>query len=215
MIPQITYLFPQISLYLVNKLVTLIANPLSLSKYHQTDTELLREEQQIFEAKSDPAKFRHLYDKYYAEIFRFVYRRTDDEDLSADLVSQVFLKAMQKLPDYEFRGVPFSAWLYRIASNEVNIFFREQKKKRTVTLDTVNLKDMFEEFEHEDFEEKKKLMLNSFQKLKPEELSLLEMRFFEKMAFRAIGEVLGITENNAKVRMYRILDKLKKLMNVK
>ena len=191
----------------------MIANPISLSRYHQTDSQLLEEEQLIYEAKADPKKFRPLYDKYFTEIFRFVYRRTDDEDLTADLTSQVFLKALQKLPDYEFRGVPFSAWLYRIASNEVNIYFREQKKQRTVTIDGLNLKSVFEEIHEDEYEERKDQMLEAFQNLKPKELALLEMRFFEKMPFREIGIILGITENNAKVRMYRVLEKLKKIIN--
>ena len=194
------------------KPVTLIANPIGLSRYHQTDTQLQEEEQLIFEAKADPDKFRPLYNKYFTEIFRFVHRRTESEELAADLSSQVFLKAMQKLQDYEFRGVPFSAWLYRIASNEVNIYFRDLKKKRTVNLDAVNLKSMMDEVEEDDFEIQKQSMLKAFQLLKPQELQMVELRFFEKMPFREIGEILGITENNAKVRMYRILDKMKKLM---
>lgn len=186
-----------------------------MSKYHQTEVQLHAEEQLIFEAKADPSAFRPLYDKYYAEIFRFVFKRAESEDLAADLTSQVFLKAMQKLSDYEFRGVPFSAWLYRIASNEVNIHYRTLKKNRTVTIDSLQLKAMMDDEVMDDFEEKKGAMLAAFQKLKPVELELVELRFFEKMAFKDIGDVLGITENNAKVRMYRLLEKMKKLMNGK
>ena len=72
-------------------------------------------------ARDNPAAFGVLYEKYFRQIYLFVFRRTDDEDIAADLTSEVFLKAMLSLKNLKFQGVPFSAWLYRIASNEINL----------------------------------------------------------------------------------------------
>ncbi|MDX1627179.1 MAG: sigma factor, partial [Fulvivirga sp.] len=86
---------------------------------HMTEEEIARENEWVEEAKRDPQAFGKLYDRYFEGIFQFILRRTDDESLTADLCSQTFLKALQHIKKYEHRGVPFSAWLYRIASNEV------------------------------------------------------------------------------------------------
>jgi RNA polymerase sigma-70 factor (ECF subfamily) len=74
-------------------------------------------------AQQNPAYFRPLYDRYFNQIFRFIFKRTGDENIANDICSQVFLKAIQKIGTYEYKGVPFSAWLYRVASNEVAQYF--------------------------------------------------------------------------------------------
>ena len=87
---------------------------------HLNKEQLEEEKELVVAAKMDPSKFSTLYDRYFEVIFNFIFRRTGNEDLCADLSSQTFLKALQNLKNYEFRGIPFSAWLYRIATNEVN-----------------------------------------------------------------------------------------------
>ena len=82
-------------------------------------SDLLDEWKIIQAAQKNPAAFGSLYKRYFPQIFKFIYKRTDNEQLTGDITAQVFLKALQKLSSYSFKGVPFSAWLYRIASNEV------------------------------------------------------------------------------------------------
>ena len=86
-------------------------------------------------AQKNQARFAVLYNRYYEQIFRFIYNRTADEELCADLCAQTFLKAMQNLNKYTNKGVPFSAWLYRIGLNEINQYFRKSKKNIVVTLE--------------------------------------------------------------------------------
>lgn len=164
-------------------------------------------------AQKDPALFRPLYERYYEEIFLFVFRRTTDESLTADLCSQVFLKAMQRLQDYAFKGVPFSAWLYRIASNEVAQHYRRDKKKRVVSVEESSIGDMIDEIEEHNDEQHRQLLLKALDNLKEEDLQMIEMRFFEGMPFKEIADILGITENNAKVKTFRILNRMKKMMS--
>jgi len=165
-------------------------------------------------AKKDPRQFRYLYDKYYKEIFQFIMRRTDDEHDTSDLTQQVFLKAMQHLKSYEYRGIPFSAWLYRIAGNEVMQHFRDHAKVRTVCLDTSDIDELLEENNSGIDHEKRESVFKAIKKLPAQELELIEMRFFEKRSFKDIGNIKGITENHAKVKTYRILDKMKKFISV-
>ena len=90
-----------------------------ISRYHMTGEQMQTEYEVVLQAKSDPEKFRSLYDTYYEPIFRFVYQRLENKDLAFDTTSQVFLKALTNLHKYEFKGVPFASWLYRIARSEV------------------------------------------------------------------------------------------------
>ncbi len=166
--------------------------------------------QEIQAAQQNPARFRPLYERYYEPIFRFVFRRTADSDLSADLCSQVFLKALQRLGSYQFRGVPFSAWLFRIASNEVAQHYRHNSQKRTVSVEENTLGDVAEEMELDGELWQVEDLVVALDTLKPEELELIELRFFEQRPFKAIAEILNITESNAKVKTYRILERLKK-----
>jgi RNA polymerase sigma-70 factor, ECF subfamily len=164
-------------------------------------------------AQRDPRQFKHLYDRYYQQIFLFVYRRTDDESLTADITQQVFLKALQSISSFRYKGVPFSAWLYRIATNEVAQHYRDNKKTRTVCLEMGDLDELADESNGIELEKREK-MFKALRQLDTPDLELIEMRFFEKRSFKDIGEILDITENNAKVRTYRTLDKLKSLMTV-
>ncbi len=181
---------------------------------HKTKEDIESEVRLIRQAQENPAYFAPLYDSYYKPVFTFVYRRTDDEELTADLTSQVFLKAITYLPKYEHKGLPFSAWLFRIAVNEINMFFRKHKNRRTLSIEDESLERIAEEMEGRDKEEKIEILLQGIQKLALEEVQYIELRFFEDRSFKEIADIMNITENNAKVRTYRILDKIKKHIRI-
>jgi len=178
--------------------------------YHQSNDRLRQELDWIMEAKRDPEKFGPLYTKYHEQIFRYVYQRMDDEELAFDVTSQVFVKAMNNLHKYEYRGVPFSSWLYRIAKSELYQAFRDRKARRTVNTDSMHLFEMIEEFEEEENSQNKTKLIQCLSLLREQDLQLIELRYFEKRSYREIGEILDITENNAKVRAFRALERLKK-----
>ena len=183
-----------------------------MSAHHKTDTDLKLELQQLEAAKLNPARFDVLYDKYYRSIFVFVYRRTGDEELTADITSQVFLKALINIKKYEYKGVPFSAWLFRIAFNEINMYFRKNNADRVVSLEKGSVKEMITEVKEDDNSDAEKRMMAALGKMNAEDIQLIELRFFEKRSFAEVGNIIGVTENNAKVKVYRILDKIKKIM---
>lgn len=183
-----------------------------MSSHHKTDTDLKQELQLIIAAKENPARFAALYDSYYKPIFVFIHRRTGDEEVTADITSQVFLKALINIGKYEFKGVPFSAWLFRIAFNEINMYFRKSNSDRVVSLDQKGMLQIAQEMESGDNEEALCRMMNVMKQLEETDIQLIELRFFEKNSFADVGNILGITENNAKVKVYRIIEKLKKIM---
>jgi len=173
----------------------------------------IQEEWEIIQqAKENPTAFKPLYNRYYEMIFRYIFRRTADEGLAADICSKVFLKSLQQLPTYQFKGVPFSAWLYRIASNEVAQHFRNVKKNRVVSIDDHNLSDMVEEMQERNHENYRNALIYALDELKEDDVQLIELRFFEQRPFKEIANILEITESNAKVRTYRILERLKKII---
>lgn len=183
------------------------------SAYHMSAALLEEERIQIENAKKNPEKFGPLYRKYYEAIFRYVYKRMDDLDTVEDVTSMVFVKALTNIHKFEFRGIPFSSWLFRIAKSELNQAFRDKKGERTVRLDKVIIGHVMDELFEDDSEKNRSKLLKALTRLKCDQLELVEMRFFEKRSFREIGEVLGMTENNAKVKTFRVINKLKQIFN--
>lgn len=180
----------------------------------------LQQELRLIEAaKGDRRRFAPLYERYHKQIFLFVFKRTGQEDVAGDLVAQVFLKAMNNLDRYTYRGVPFSAWLYRIASNEVNQFFRNKKGDRVVSMQREQIErvvGVLDDSSNEDNTEYYvRVMLETLKEMKPAEVEIIELRFFEQRPFKEVAFIMGITENNAKVKVYRILERLRKRLQKK
>lgn len=161
----------------------------------------------IKKAQGNPEEFAPLYETYHKPVLMFVFKRVEDFETASDLTSQIFIKAIQNINKYENRGFAFSSWLFRIAINEMNMHFRSSKSARVVSIDSLKAAELVSEINNtkEDLKILEKLLVN----LKENELQIIEMRFFEERSFKEIGEILAITENNAKVKTYRIIDKLK------
>jgi RNA polymerase sigma-70 factor (ECF subfamily) len=159
-------------------------------------------------SKKDPSCFEAIYNKYYEQILKFVYKRMTNSYDCEEVTSIVFSKALMNIGKYKYLGFPFSSWLYRIAINEINQFYRDNKKHRVVNITEANAKYISDEIDYNKMDSLEKLE-SSLQSLSAEELLLIELRFFDGKPFAEIGEILEITENNAKVKTYRILDKLK------
>ena len=171
-----------------------------------TDSEL------IAACKEDVNNFGGLYERYFEQIFLFIYKRVQDMDVAGDVCQKAMMKAMANILKYEDRGAPFTAWLYRIASNECNLYFRAQKKMITVQVEDKHVKAVMIEIkignlENETDQEK---LIKVLSNLKPEHAEIVELRFFMQYSFKEIAEFYSITEANAKMRLYRILDKVKK-----
>ncbi|MBO9702390.1 MAG: sigma-70 family RNA polymerase sigma factor [Sporocytophaga sp.] len=172
------------------------------------------EEKAIIEkAKKDPEQFGILYNRYYKPVYIFIHKRTNDKECSADIASHVFLKALTNLKNYIHQGFPFSSWLYKIALNEVNEYYRKKNKRRVVSIEITGLErltDALIEGESDlELNEKRFHLSEALKQLDALEIQLIELRFFEEKSFKEVGYILNITENNAKVKTYRLLDKIK------
>lgn len=181
-------------------------------KYHQSRQQLDEEVLQIKAAIADPQAFGVLYDKYYLRIFRYVFQRVEDEDTAADVTSVVFSKALFGLNKYQFRGVPFSAWLFRVAQNELNQLFRKNKVQKVVNIPIENLAQIAEDTNEENLEERIETLKNAMKNLSEDELELVEQRYFENRSYKEMSEILDMEENNARVKTFRVIQKLKNLL---
>ena len=165
------------------------------------------EQQWIAAAQKDPQHFEPLYNRYFDEIFRYVYRRTEREALTADICSQTFYKALLNLKKYQWTGKPFVAWLYRIAANELNRHFRDQQPVFVIEEDKL-WESLLESEVSPDTED----LIRVFTLLEEEEVHLIELKYFEQKTFKEIAAILDITESTSKMRMYRLLERMKQML---
>lgn len=166
---------------------------------------------QIALAKKDHRHFGELYAQYFEQMYRFIFKRLGgNEEIAGDLVQQTFIKAMANIGKYEDRGLPFSAWLYRIAQNEVNMYFRSLKNNYTVAINDYLLTDILEEngttqASEADLDQ----LIDVLNNLEETQVELIELRYFQQLSFKEIADIYQTSEANAKMRIYRILEKIK------
>lgn len=180
-----------------------------------SEAEILEEYSILEKSKNDSRVFGVLYEKYFDRIFNFIYRQTDDEALTADLSSQTFLIALKNVGKYQFRGVPFSAWLYKIASNEVNKHYRKKNRTKVFSLEEIRVRELIEQANEDYDEDIVQRLMHFLKELPTDMLQVLELRFFEDKDFKEIAFILDITESGAKMRTYRALDRLRKNFNLR
>jgi RNA polymerase sigma-70 factor (ECF subfamily) len=172
----------------------------------------LTEAELIQKAQSDSAYFEFLYEQYFEKVYRFVFKRlSGNEEISGELTQITFIKAMHALPNYEDRGFAFSSWLIRIAQNEINMYFRKLKKNFHVDVHENQLNQLSIELESEQTfsQEQQEKLVDLLNSLPEDKLDLIELRFFNGLSFKEIAEIYQITEANAKMKIYRIIEKLK------
>ena len=85
------------------------------------------EKKLVEEAKKDPAAFGRLFEEYYPRILKYASFRTGNAEIARDVTSETFFKALKNLWQFRWMGYSFSSWLYRIAGNEINMYFRRLK----------------------------------------------------------------------------------------
>jgi len=166
-------------------------------------------------ARTDKMAFSTLFRRYYDEIFRYCARRLPDRDNAEDAASQVFLKMVSNFDSFTGDEVAFRCWLFRIACNEINNFYRQTGRQNR----------LFEKLQHEtacsnatstgfsDNENQAKLQFlrAAVSTLKPNYQDILTLRFFQGLTSEQIAEILGLNPATVRSRLSRSLKHLKKL----
>jgi RNA polymerase sigma-70 factor, ECF subfamily len=160
-------------------------------------------------AKSDREAFGEIYERYVDKIYKYTYYRVGSQHDAEDLTSRVFFRALAHVENYEERGVPFQAWLYRIAHNLVANHHRDKGRRKIIPLDEYVVNGIFsgvEGPEHaaEEREDREQL-LAAIRRLPEERQQLLILKFVDRLSNAEIGAIMGRTEGAVKSLYHRTL----------
>ena len=172
--------------------------------------DLSEEKELVRQAQKAPDAFAKLYDQYYLKIFGYVLRRTANLEAAQDITSETFFNALRRLWQFRWRNISFSSWLYKIASNEINQYFRKAEYKKSVSLEELQ-EQGFEPISPNDPESK---LIEAQEKLKQHQdfleiqvkivrlpakyQEVISLRFFEQKQIKEISEILGKKEGTIK-----------------
>jgi RNA polymerase sigma-70 factor (ECF subfamily) len=171
----------------------------------------------ICAAQGDREAFGVLYDRYVSRIYNYIYYRTGNQHDAEDLTARVFYRAMRHIVNYQDRGLPISAWLYRIAHNLVANWHRDNSRRKEIPLDesfnVLRQNDPHPEAALEITEERDAL-LQVIRNLPPERQQLLVLKFVEHLPNAEIGRIMGRTEGAIKSLYHRTLISLRDEYNL-
>jgi RNA polymerase sigma-70 factor (ECF subfamily) len=172
------------------------------------------ENQLIEQAKTDPEAFGRLYELYVDKIYSYIYYRIGNHHDAEDLTAKVFHRALNHISNYNNRGVPFAAWLYRIAHNLIANWHRDHQRRQVVGLEQATFSSERQETPHQAAERtnERELLLAAIQKLPRERQELLTLKFVERMSNAEIGQMMGRSEGAIKSLYHRTLVSLKALL---
>jgi RNA polymerase sigma-70 factor (ECF subfamily) len=182
------------------------------------------EAQLIDQCRASPDAFGQVFDCWYKPVFGYIMRRTGDYDLSRDIAAETFLKAFLKIGSFRWRGISLSAWLYRIATNELNMYYRSSKYKpqslqqllenpqmEKLLHDTAdNEREIIEQElkAHEDYN----LIRQNLLKLDVKYQEVIALRYFEQKTNAEISLILDKNEGTVKSLLSRGLEKLRNML---
>jgi RNA polymerase sigma-70 factor (ECF subfamily) len=167
-----------------------------------TDDEIL-----VKAIAGDKEAFGFLYERYVGRIYTYIYYRTGNMHDAEDLTARVFYRAIEHIGRYRQRGVPFSAWLYRIAHNLVANWHRDRQRRQEVSIDEVlNLQEKLDPPEvtmlnRMDVER----MMKVIQSLSPERQELIILKFVQELSNAEIGRIMRRSEGAVKSLYHRTL----------
>ena len=160
-------------------------------------------------AQKDPARFADLYEINFERVYAYITRRVHDRSEAEDITAEVFHHALANLKRFEWRGIPFSAWLYRIAANLISDRWhragREISDERQVELAQVSPKEIEEV-------ERRATLFQLVDGLPPEQKQVLVLRFVEEKSIKEVARKVGKTEGAVKQLQFRAVSNLRARM---
>jgi len=175
------------------------------------------------QAQQDSQAFAAVYEKYYKPVFGYAFRRLGDYDLARDIAAETFLKAFNKISFFEWRNIPLSSWIFRIATNEINQYFRKAKYRPAYLEDIQYSHHLANDpgieteraaLEKQTAENKEFLEVQrELARLDTKYQEVIAFRYFEEKSIKEIAEILNKKEGTVKSLISRGLDKLKDAIN--
>ena len=173
---------------------------------HRSAEELEAERLMIEAAQRDRAAFAPLYERYVDQIFAYVHTLTRHRELAEDVTAATFAKAIEDLPRFEWRGVPYSAWLYRVAANLV-----ARQSRRPAWVDIESHQPVDGESPEVIVEERARAaeVRAAVDKLPHDQRQAVLMRFGGDLRNREIAEIMGRSEGAVKLLTFRAMTALR------
>ena len=161
----------------------------------------------------DRVAIEALYDDHVDRIYRFVLAKVGNQTDAEDITGEVFIRMVEALPRYQWRGVPFQAWLFQIASNQVISHYRRNSSRPSTPIENMDFADP--QAGPEGLVEHRLTLADvqtALKKLPEAQRRVIEHRFLSDMSVRETAQVLGKSENNVKVLQHKALARLQKLL---
>jgi RNA polymerase sigma-70 factor (ECF subfamily) len=175
-----------------------------------TDNTDIDEKLLVQQAKEDKEAFGKLYSRYVDKIYSYVYYRTGNSQDAEDLTARVFFRAIQHIENYEDQGVPFSAWLYRIAHNLLANWYRDQSRRQILSLDSIAQWQVEDSPElATELLEDREALLSAIRRLPSDRQELLILKYVERLSNADIGDIMGRSEGAIKSLYHRTLISLR------
>ena len=161
----------------------------------------------------DEAAFAQLYEAYFNKIYRYIALKIGDRTEAEDITQQVFLKALKSINGYRWTGAPFSAWLYRIAHNQIIDFIRKNKNN-TVPLDE-DLPWRADDDPQRGLEKKMTTleMIKATKKLTEAQREVISLRFAGELSISEVAKTMGKSEGAVKALQHSAIIALRKILN--
>ena len=182
----------------------------------ESNNHKIEESEEIAKAVSgDLDAFSIIYERYVGKIYNYLYYRTGSTFEAEDLTARVFYRAFGRIGQYDNKGVPFSAWLYRIAHNLVANWYRDNSRKREVPLeDYGHLRSLLEHPEISMVNENEnEVLMKAIRKLPPDRQQLIILKFVEHMSNADIAIIMRRSEGAIKSFYHRTLLTLRAELN--
>ncbi|MCK9578079.1 RNA polymerase sigma factor [bacterium] len=168
----------------------------------------------------DSQAFGELFDFYYPKILNYTLRSTTNLDNAKDITSNTFLKALQGLEKFEWQtDSSFNAWIYKIATNEINQFFRKNKKYQSIIKIEEKDLDLSDNNLHSktiqaaiENDEYLKVINRSLIKMNRTYQDIIRLRYIEDLSYEEVSRIIGKNESTTRVYCMRAKDKLKELI---
>lgn len=160
-------------------------------------------------AQKDPARFAKLYELNFGRVYAFIARRVRDRNEIEDLTSEVFHQALVALPRFEWRGAPFAAWLFKIASNTIIDRFNKTSKEKALTSFARDFEVSSSEIEDIEEIEQRAALFELVERLPDDQRRVILLRFAEEKSIREVAEALSRSEGAIKQLQFRALQNLR------
>jgi RNA polymerase sigma-70 factor (ECF subfamily) len=163
---------------------------------------------------NDQEAFAQLYEEHFDKIYRYLALRIGNEMEAEDMTQQVFLNALQSISSFRWKGVPFSAWLYRIAHNQAVDHLRKNKKRSTVPLDESLASSG--DSPHSAAERKMDIeqLLAATRRLTGAQREVISLRFTSELSIAQVAGIMGKSEGAVKALQHSAIVALRRTMLV-